>query len=106
MAIELEELTQNNYTDNVLPMPINRPRHRRRLPAILRPRLTPKYVFSSFVLLYASYCILSGMPFFSSNLPEYTGPYPVGTIDIESPCDGRLTSDIDFKATGKPAFEV
>lgn len=46
------------------------------------------------------------MPLFSTNLPEYTGPYAVGTIDIENPCDRRIISDINFKATGEPAFQV
>lgn len=80
--------------------------HRYHLPPILRPRLTPKYILSSVAVLYVLYCFLFGMPLFSSNLPDYTGPYSVGTIDIESPCDGRTTHDVKFKATGDPAFQV
>lgn len=81
-------------------------RSRFKLPPVLRPRLTPKYILSSLVVLYITYCTLLGMPWFSSNLPDYTGPYKVGTIDIESPCDERLIYDHTFKATGEPAFLV
>ena len=79
---------------------------RSRLPPILRPRLTPRYVVSCIAAIYVVYCWLWGMPLFSSNLPAYTGPYSVGVIDIESPCDGRKTSDVKFKSTGEPAFLV
>ncbi|THZ07356.1 PAF acetylhydrolase [Aureobasidium pullulans] len=77
---------------------------RSRVPPILRPRLTPKYIASSVVAIYVLYCWLWGMPLLSSNLPAYTGPHSVGTIDIESPCDGRKTSDVKFKSNGQPAF--
>lgn len=79
---------------------------RSRVPPILRPRLTPKYIASSVVAIYVLYCWLWGMPLLSSNLPAYTGPHSVGTIDIESPCDGRKTSDVKFKSNGQPAFLV
>ncbi|KAG9522660.1 PAF acetylhydrolase, partial [Aureobasidium melanogenum] len=77
---------------------------RSRIPPILRPRLTPKYVACSIAAIYVVYCWLWGMPLLSSKLPAYTGPHAVGTIDIESPCDGRKTSDVRFKSTGQPAF--
>lgn len=77
-----------------------------RLPPILRPRLTPRYVVSSVAAIYVVYCWLWGMPLFSSTLPAYTGPHTVGVIDIESPCDGRKTSDVKFKSTGQTAFLV
>ncbi|KAL1304861.1 hypothetical protein AAFC00_003785 [Neodothiora populina] len=77
----------------------------RRLPRILRPRLTLKYIFFSLCAIYISYCYLLGMPLLSSNLPDYTGPYSVGTVDVESPVDARLIHDVRFK-DGKPAFEL
>jgi hypothetical protein len=77
-----------------------------RLPPILRPRLTPRYVVSSVAAIYVVYCWLWGMPLFSSSLPAYTGPHTVGVIDIESPCDGRKTSDVKFRSTGQAAFLV
>ncbi|KAK4547955.1 hypothetical protein LTR36_010674 [Oleoguttula mirabilis] len=46
------------------------------------------------------------MPFFSSALPQYTGEYEVGTIDIEVPCDGRKINDAVFAHNGQPAFEL
>jgi platelet-activating factor acetylhydrolase len=77
-----------------------------RLPPTLRPRLTPRYVLSSVAAIYVVYCWLWGMPLFSSSLPAYTGPHSVGVVDIESPCDGRKTSDVKFKSTGQTAFLV
>ncbi|KAI7530827.1 PAF acetylhydrolase [Hortaea werneckii] len=77
-----------------------------RTPAILRPRWTIRYVLCSIAVLYFSYCTLFDMPLFSSALPEYTGPYEVGTIDLEVPCDGRKVNDAVFKDSGKPAFEM
>ena len=42
-----------------------------------------------------------------SDLPPYTGPYNVGTIDLEIPVTPQVTiSNITFKATGQPAFKV
>lgn len=45
------------------------------------------------------------MPLFSSNLPKYTGPFPVGTVDVESPVEIRNINNAKFQ-DGKPAFEV
>ena len=76
------------------------------LPHVLRPKLTVKYILSSAALLYFSYCLLVGVPFFSSDLPPYTGPYDVGTVDLEIPLESRQISDAIFKDTGLPAFEL
>ena len=76
------------------------------LPPVLRPRSTWRYILCSTATLYVVYCWLFAMPLFSSNLPAYTGRYPVGVVDIEAPCDKRTISDITIKADGKPAFEV
>ncbi|KAK5110212.1 hypothetical protein LTR62_006208 [Meristemomyces frigidus] len=72
----------------------------------LRPRLTLKYIFWATLASYFAICILSDMPFFSSKLPAYTGPYKVGTIDIEAPVERQRTSDAVFKHDGGPAFEM
>jgi len=77
-----------------------------KLPSILRPRWTLKYTVSSIAAAYVAYCLLLGMPLLSSNLPSYTGPYPVGTIDLEAPCQPRVISDVTIKSTGDPAFKV
>lgn len=78
-----------------------------RLTALLRPRPTLRYVLSAFVCLYVSYCIFTSQPLLSSNLPPYTGPYGVGTIDIEVPLQRpRLISETRFKATGDYAFRL
>lgn len=108
-AMATSRISQFDLIDEPPPMVMYRQPSRsrfHRLPLVLRPRLTPRYLLSSLAVLYVLYCFVRGMPWFSSNLPAYTGPYSVGTIDIESPCDGRLTSDLKFAATGEPAFQV
>jgi len=64
-------------------------------------------VLCSLFFSYFAICILFDMPFFSSKLPPYTGPYDVGTIDLEVPCeDKRQLSEAVFRDTGKPAFAL
>ena len=77
-----------------------------RLPPVLRPRLTWRYVLCATALTYVSYCILLDSPLFASRLPQYTGTYPVGAIDLESPCEPRQISEFRTKATGEPAFQL
>jgi len=80
-----------------------------RVPKFLRPRLSFGYVFCSAAAAYAVYCLFGGLHFFSTKLPDYTGPYAVGAIDIEVPCDGRPfweISEIRFKDSDDFAFTV
>lgn len=78
-----------------------------KVPPILQPRLTWRYCLASVTVLYVSYCVLFGKPFFSSKLPPYTGPHGVGIIDIEVPVrEPRLIDDVVFKDTNKPAFKL
>ena len=77
-----------------------------RLPPVLRPRLTWKYIVCSTAVLYVSYCFLVDSPLFASKLPRYTGPNHVGTITIEAPTRQRVTSDFKFRSTGEPAFQL
>ena len=77
-----------------------------RVPGIGRPLLAWKYLLLSSALLYVSYCFIFDVPLAASSLPPYTGPYDVGTIDVELPCTRRKISDATFKATGLPAFQV
>lgn len=78
-----------------------------RLTSLLRPRLTFRYLLSTVGCLYVSYCIFTSQPLLSSNLPPYTGPYGVGTIDIEVPLQRpRLVSETRYKATGDYAFRL
>ncbi|KAL4761464.1 platelet-activating factor acetylhydrolase, isoform II-domain-containing protein [Aspergillus foveolatus] len=46
------------------------------------------------------------MPSLSSKLPPYSGPYRVGAIDIEAPCDGRLVHAAIHLADGQAAFQL
>ncbi|KAI0484383.1 PAF acetylhydrolase [Xylariaceae sp. FL0804] len=80
---------------------------RRRISAVLRPRLTWRYVVCSVVLLYFLYCSLFSLPLLSSPLPEYSGPYHVGAIDIEAPAPSpRLVDTARFKHSKANAFEL
>lgn len=72
----------------------------------LRVRLFIKRAALASILFYVLYCLAFGMPLLSSLLPEYSGPYSVGTVDIEAPCEKRRVSEAVFKDTGKPAFEL
>ncbi|EMC95331.1 hypothetical protein BAUCODRAFT_536591 [Baudoinia panamericana UAMH 10762] len=76
------------------------------LPAVLRRRWSSRYILCSAAGLYIVICFLFDMPLLSSKLPNYTGKYDVGTIDIEAPCARRNVSDLVFTNTGKPAFEL
>lgn len=79
-------------------------------PAFLRPRLTPRYVLSALLILYATYrCLLTSRPLLASNLPPYAdGPYDVAALDIEvALADApRRVSNATFAADGRPAFDV
>jgi len=77
-----------------------------RLPPILRPRLTWRYVVCASAVLYVTYCILLDSPLLASRLPQYTGPHPVGAIDIESPCEEQQISTFKLAETGQPAFQL
>lgn len=76
-----------------------------RLHPVLRPRLTWRYLLSSAVLLYITYCLLAGQPFLSSDMPPYSGPYTVGTVDLEVPRPPRRAGE-EFFRDGSPAFEL
>ncbi|KAK5100772.1 hypothetical protein LTR70_001326 [Exophiala xenobiotica] len=77
------------------------------VPPILQPRLTWKYCLASVAILYVSYCYITGSPFFSSNLPRYTGPHDVGAVDIEVPVrEPRQIHGAVLKDSGEPAFAL
>ncbi|KAL4899993.1 hypothetical protein BDW74DRAFT_104746 [Aspergillus multicolor] len=46
------------------------------------------------------------MPSLSSELPPYTGPYRVGAVDIEAPCDGRIVHAATHLEDGQAAFKL
>ncbi|KAI1610146.1 1-alkyl-2-acetylglycerophosphocholine esterase [Exophiala viscosa] len=77
-----------------------------RLPPVLRPRWTWRYVVCFGVATYSIYCLLSASPMLSSRLPEYTGPYSVGAIDLEVPCEPRRLNDARLKDDGHHAFQL
>ncbi|KAI0541739.1 platelet-activating factor acetylhydrolase, isoform II-domain-containing protein [Xylaria digitata] len=80
---------------------------RRRIPSVLQPRLTWRYVLCAVAVFYVLYCSLFSLPLFASPLPMYSGPYPVGAIDIESPVSPpRVVDTVRFKDSHKNAFEL
>lgn len=77
-------------------------------PSCLHPRFTLTYILLCLFTLYMTRRLLTSRPLLASPLPPYqSGPYNVAAIDIEVPLDSpQRVSNITFKATGKPAFEV
>ncbi|KAK1821837.1 hypothetical protein LTR12_003713 [Friedmanniomyces endolithicus] len=74
--------------------------------SMLRPRWTIKYALAAIALTsFAVYTVLD-MPLLSNRLPQYTGEYKVGTIDIEVPVERQRLSEAVFKHGRKPAFEL
>jgi platelet-activating factor acetylhydrolase len=78
-----------------------------RVPLILQPRWTWKYVLFSLLILYISYCYIRGSPLLASKLPQYTGRYGVGAIEMEIPLEEpRMVSETLFKSTKQSAFKL
>jgi len=73
----------------------------------LRPKLTWRYIFCVSAVSYVLYCYLFSLPLFAHPLPMYTGPYPVGAIDIETPVSPpRIVDTARFKGSQENAFEL
>ncbi|GAB0137829.1 hypothetical protein EsDP_00006082 [Epichloe bromicola] len=78
-----------------------------RLVVLVKPRLAWKYLALATTTVYMLACLALQKPPFASPLPAYTGPHPVGAIDLEIPLDEpRLVSGAVFKESGSPAFEL
>ncbi|KAH6632504.1 platelet-activating factor acetylhydrolase, isoform II-domain-containing protein [Chaetomium tenue] len=61
----------------------------------------------SLAVIYALYCYLFSKPLLAHPLPQHTGPYAVGTIDIEAPVSPpRVIHEARFKGTNEKAFEL
>ncbi|KAJ4287864.1 hypothetical protein N0V88_007577 [Collariella sp. IMI 366227] len=78
------------------------------------PRATRRSVFRTlrFFALWAAaayclYCYLFSKPLFAHPLPQHTGPYAVGAIDIEAPVfPPRTIHSARFRDTDEKAFEL
>ncbi|KAL4882401.1 hypothetical protein BJY04DRAFT_187005 [Aspergillus karnatakaensis] len=46
------------------------------------------------------------MPALSCKLPDYSGPYRVGAVDIEAPSDGRIIHAATHLRSGQAAFQL
>ncbi|KAI1396065.1 PAF acetylhydrolase [Hypoxylon fuscum] len=83
------------------------PPMRPRIPAVLRPRLTWRYVVFSMTAIYIIYCYIFSLPLFAHPLPVYSGPYPVGAVDIETALKSpRVVDTAQFKDSKENAFEL
>ncbi|KAI8960890.1 alpha/beta-hydrolase [Daldinia sp. FL1419] len=81
----------------------NAPRRRSRFPSILRSRFSWRLIA---VIILAS-CYLFSLPPFPKPLPEYSGPYAVGAVDVEIPlASPRIIDPARFKETKENAFEL
>jgi len=79
------------------------------LTRLFRPRLTVRYILFTILLVLVLFRLLTSPHLLASPLPQYTGPYGVGAIDVEVPLPGgtRLISDTALlRETGDPAFKV
>lgn len=78
-----------------------------RLAALLRPRLTWRYVTCSIIAGYVLWCLVRGVPLFSSPLPACSGPHDVGAVDLEVPLEKPVrVANTTLRSSGEPAFEV
>ncbi|OTA52355.1 PAF acetylhydrolase [Hypoxylon sp. EC38] len=83
------------------------PRSGPRIPRILRPRLTWRYVICTLIAVYIVYCFIFSKPLFAHPLPEYSGPYQVGAVDIEVPLTlPRVIDTARFKESKEKPFEL
>lgn len=75
--------------------------------ARIQPRRAIRYFICFLITMYAARRWLTGQPLLSNSLPSYSGPYDVGTVDIEVPAaNPRKFSNVVHKETGDPAFEL
>jgi len=76
----------------------------------LRFRLKWKFLVLFAGLGYILYCVVYSLPIFAHPLPQHTGPYAVGAIDIEAPASPprNIDSNLRFKKTkdGAKPFEL
>lgn len=80
---------------------------RPRTPAVPRPRLRWRYVLGAVTAIYVVYCYIFSLPLLARPLPQYTGPYPVGAVDIETPTtEPRVIDEAVFEDTKENAFEL
>ncbi|KAI1381301.1 PAF acetylhydrolase [Hypoxylon crocopeplum] len=74
---------------------------------MLKSRLAWRYVVCSLIASYIVYCYVFSKPLFAHPLPEYSGPYNVGAVDVEAPLPlPRVIDTVRFKGTKENAFEL
>ncbi|KAI2464604.1 PAF acetylhydrolase [Annulohypoxylon bovei var. microspora] len=72
-----------------------------------RRKLSWRYMVCSLVAIYIVYCYTFSLPLFAHLLPKYSGPYPVGAVDIEIPLPSpRIIDTARLKGTKEKVFEL
>ncbi|KAI1454786.1 PAF acetylhydrolase [Annulohypoxylon moriforme] len=72
-----------------------------------RRRLSWRYAICSLIAGYIVYCYAFSLPLFAHLLPKYSGPYPVGAVDVEIPlASPRVVDTARLKGTKEKAFEI
>lgn len=79
-----------------------------KLLAFMKPRISWRYFLMVTIVAYVCYCFVTAQPLLANNLPNYSGKYNVGAIDVEVPYakNNSKLSETNFTDTGKPAFEI
>ena len=73
----------------------------------LRSLLRWRFIIFFATAGYFLYCFIFSQPLFAHPLPQHTGPYAVGAIDIEAPVSPpRVIDPAVFKGTDEKAFEL
>jgi hypothetical protein len=63
-------------------------------------------MYSSTRRVISLLCVLPFADLVRSDLPPYSGPYGVGTIDLEVPIALKAVGPYIVNSTGQPAFKV
>ncbi|KAI1444291.1 PAF acetylhydrolase [Annulohypoxylon stygium] len=72
-----------------------------------RRGLSWQYVICSFIASYIVYCYTFSLPLFAHLLPQYSGPYPVGAVDVEVPvASPRVIDTARLKGSEEKPFEL
>jgi platelet-activating factor acetylhydrolase len=75
--------------------------------AQFQTRVAVRYIIGTIIAMFAARRWFAGQPLLSDSLPEYSGSYDVGTVDIEVPAiNPRNFSNAVHKDTGELAFEL
>ncbi|KAJ1335729.1 platelet-activating factor acetylhydrolase [Microdochium nivale] len=102
-VLPLGSLQQQQQQPHIIVQPSRRARPRLFSWTTLRHRRLPSWRRLALlaIVLYIAYCFVTWQPLFAHNLPEYTGLYKVGAIDVEVPVSNpRVITPAKLKNSG------